>query len=105
MIAPPKPTIPAASIRVATSRRVLRPSSDPSAGIQNQAMASVTKANGTLTKNVVCHPHAPTSTPPTGNPNAAVPAPAIIRPPSTPPGGAVNPTLSARRRMSSIADG
>jgi pyridoxal/pyridoxine/pyridoxamine kinase len=37
------------------------------AGIQKAAMASVTSASGTLTKNVVRQPQAPTRTPPMGS--------------------------------------
>ena len=62
-------------------------------------------ATGTLTRNVARHAHAPTSTPPKGSPRAAVAAPAICSPPSTPPGGLSSPACSARRRISSIADG
>ena len=40
-------------------------------GIQRTAMASAIRASGTLTKNTVRQPQAPTSTPPIGSPTAA----------------------------------
>jgi hypothetical protein len=54
-------------------------------------MTSVMSVIGMLTKNVVRHPQAWTSTPPMGSPIAAVTSPAMTRPPRTLPGGVSRP--------------
>jgi hypothetical protein len=63
------------------------------------------RATGTLTKNTDRQPNPPTRRPPTGSPRVAVAVPAIIRPPSTPPGGLSSPAPAARLRIRSIAVG
>jgi hypothetical protein len=96
--------MPLMSMRLAISRSGRR-CSGSSLGTHAIVSSKAVAVIGMLTRKVERQPRRSTSTPPMGGPTATVTVPAMVRPPSTRPGGSLIPARIVRRRMITIAVG